>query len=69
MCQNDDHKETELELDNKLLSLFIHWSEYGERYLTDNEIKSRTKDSLINDFCDEVKNRLNIIFIGDEKDD
>lgn len=58
MACNGDFQEQEAELDNYILSAYKLWFNELTFYLESEEVSRLTQEDLINDFCEQVKGRL-----------
>ena len=55
MCNRPDFEGEELELDQRLVSLFRYWKAYTEFWV---ELETVSDADLVTAFCDDVRNRL-----------
>ena len=54
----DDFQEQEQDIDNYILSAYKLWFNELTFYLESEEVSKLTQEDLINDFCEQVKGRL-----------
>jgi hypothetical protein len=54
----DDFQEQEQDIDNHILSAYKLWFNELTFYLESEEVSRLTQEDLINNFCEQAKNRL-----------